>query len=86
MLKSTYCGSLKLSICVIGLFACVICAGQAQAPYAPFTAKQAELGKALADKSTEVRRQITNSTEPQEPFKIIGNLYFVGNNNGEVYR
>jgi metallo-beta-lactamase class B len=58
---------------------------QAQAPSAPFTAKQAELGKALAEKSTEVRMQIKDSTLPAEPFKIIGNLYFVGNNNGEVF-
>jgi glyoxylase-like metal-dependent hydrolase (beta-lactamase superfamily II) len=55
------------------------------APYPPFTAKQAELGKELAAKSLEVRRQITNGTGPAEPFKIVGNLYFVGNANGEVF-
>src|SRR5215475_4590356 len=64
----------------------LVCAvAQAQAPYALFTAKQAELGKTMANTSTEVRMQIKDSTLPAEPFKIIGNLYFVGNNNGEVF-
>ena len=76
---------MKLNLCALGLSAWLVCSAQAQAPYAPFTAKQAELGKALADKSTEVRRQITDGTGPNEPFKIIGNLYFVGNGNGEVF-
>jgi len=60
-------------------------AAQAQVPSAPFTAKQAELGKAMADTSSEVRKQITSGTGPAEPFKIIGNLYFVGDANGEVF-
>jgi metallo-beta-lactamase class B len=64
---------------------CVIAQAQTHAPYAPFTAKQAELGKELAAKSLEVRKQITNGTGPAEPFKIAGNLYFVGNANGEVF-
>ena len=55
------------------------------APYAPFTARQAELGKELAAKSLEIRRQITDGSAPAEPFKIIGNLYFVGDANGEVF-
>ncbi len=76
---------MKLNLWAVGLSACLVCAAQGQAPYAPFTAKQAELGKAMADKSTEVRKQIMDSTGPNEPFKIIGNLYFVGNGNGEVF-
>ena len=55
------------------------------APYAPFTARQAELGKELAARSLEIRRQITDGSAPAEPFKIIGNLYFVGDANGEVF-
>jgi hypothetical protein len=55
------------------------------APYAPFTARQAEFGKELASKSLEIRRQITDGSAPAEPFKIIGNLYFVGDANGEVF-
>lgn len=55
------------------------------APYPPFTAKQAELGKALVEKSLEIRKQITDMSAPAEPFKIMGNLYFVGVANGESY-
>jgi hypothetical protein len=51
----------------------------------PFTAKQAELGKRLAGTSAEVRKQITNTDGSAEPFKIIGNLFFVGDANGEVF-
>lgn len=79
---------MKRSFC-IGLSACISCAAlQAQtqhAPYAPFTAKQAELGKELAAKSLEVRKQITDGAGPADPFKIMGNLYFVGVANGEVF-
>jgi metallo-beta-lactamase class B len=61
---------------------------QAQAPISPktpFTAKDAEIGKQLAAKSLELRAQIKNPSGPAEPFKMIGNLYFVGEQNGEVY-
>lgn len=56
-----------------------------QTPAPPFTSKQAELGKQLAATSLEVRKQITNMRAPAEPFKIMGNLYFVGVANGESY-
>jgi hypothetical protein len=73
----------------VGLLACAACAMvQAQthpAPYAPFTAREAELGKALAAKSLDIRKQITDGSAPAEPFKIMGNLYFVGDANGEVF-
>jgi len=79
---------MKRNFC-IGLSVCISCVAlQAQtqhAPYAPFTAKQAELGKELAAKSLEVRKQITDGAGPAEPFKIMGNLYFVGVANGEVF-
>jgi metallo-beta-lactamase class B len=61
---------------------------QAQAPVAPrspFTAKDAEVGKQLAAKSLELRAQIKTPAGPAEPFKMIGNLYWVGEQNGEVY-
>src|SRR5262249_3992400 len=63
----------------------VLLHAQSHAPYAPFTAEQARLGKELAAKSIEIRRQITNLAGAAEPFKIIGNLYFVGNANGEAF-
>jgi metallo-beta-lactamase class B len=56
-----------------------------QAPAPPFTAKEAELGKKLAATSLDIRKQITNMRAPAEPFKIMGNLYFVGVANGESY-
>lgn len=70
-----------------GLSMCIGCGmlPAQKAPYPPFTAQQAELGKALAATSADVRKQITNMDNPAEPFKILGNLYFVGNANGEAY-
>ena len=68
------------------LIALLAFAARAQhAPYSPFTMQQAELGKQLAAKSAEIRKQITDLAAPAEPFKIMGNLYFVGNANGEVF-
>lgn len=65
---------------------CAILQAQtASAPYPPFTAKQAELGKQLVATSLEIRKQITDMSAPAEPFKIMGNLYFVGVANGEAY-
>ncbi len=55
------------------------------APKPPFTAAQAEHGKEIAAKSLEIRAQIKNMRDPAEPMKIMGNLYFVGVANGEVY-
>lgn len=60
----------------------------AQAPIAPkppFTAAEAERGKTIAATSAAIRRDIKNMRDPAEPFKIMGNLYFVGVANGEVY-
>jgi metallo-beta-lactamase class B len=79
---------MKHSFLVVGVLVCTPCVmvqAQTRAPYPPFTAKQAELGKELAATSLDVRKQITNGTSPAEPFKIMGNLYFVGNANGEVF-
>jgi len=73
---------------VVGLAVCTCVSIDAQtthAPYAPFTAEQAQLGKVLVAKSLEIRKQITDGSVPAEPFKILGNLYFVGVANGEVF-
>ena len=69
---------------LLAFFAASLVLG-AQAPRPPFTAKQAELGKDLVAKSLEIRKQITDMSAPAEPFKIAGNLYFVGVANGEAY-
>ena len=71
----------------LGLLTCagIMIQAQTHAPYAPFTAEQARLGKELVAKSLEIRKGITNNSDPAEPFKIIGNLYFVGDANGESY-
>ena len=54
----------------------------AQSPKPPFTAKDAAEGKRLGDLSLDLREQITKAKGPADPFKIMGNLYFVGVNNG----
>src|ERR1051326_1290009 len=79
--------TMKRYLLILALFACAAVTIQAQthAPYKPFAAEQARLGKELAAKSREIRKGITNLSAPAEPFKIIGNLYFVGDANGEVF-
>jgi len=57
----------------------------AQSPKAPFTAQDAEAGRKLVATSLELRAQIKDTAAPAEPFKILGNLYFVGSANGESY-
>jgi len=78
---------MKRYLFVLGSLACAAVLTQAQthAPYPPFTAQQARLGKQLIATSLEIRKGITNNSLPAEPFKIIGNLYFVGDLNGEAY-
>jgi metallo-beta-lactamase class B len=78
---------MKRYLFVLGLLACaaVLTPAQTQAPYPPFTAEQARLGKQLIATTLEIRKDITNNSLPAEPYKIIGNLYFVGDLNGEVY-
>lgn len=43
------------------------------------------MGNKLVQTSLEIRKQITNMKNPADPFKIMGNLYFVGVANGESY-
>jgi len=57
----------------------------AQTPKPPFTAQDAEAGKKLVATSLELRAQIKDTAAPADPFKILGNLYFVGSANGESY-
>src|ERR1041384_4164268 len=57
----------------------------AQAPRPPFTAADAEAGKKLVATSAELRAQIKDTAAAVDPFKILGNLYFVGTANGESY-
>jgi metallo-beta-lactamase class B len=74
---------------VLVILACAAVLIQAQtpapAPYPPFTAEQARLGKQLIATTLEIRKDITSNFLPAEPYKIIGNLYFVGDLNGEAY-
>lgn len=57
---------------------------QSPTPKLPYTAKDLELGKELVATSAEVRAQMKGH-QPAEPYKIIGNLYFVGISSGECY-
>jgi len=57
----------------------------AQVPKAPFTTQDAEAGKKLAATSVEIRAQIKEPQSAAVPFKMLGNLYFVGTQNGESY-
>ena len=57
----------------------------AQTPKPPLTAQDAEAGKKLVATSLELRAQIKDTAAPADPFKILGNLYFVGSANGESY-
>src|SRR5688572_19700453 len=58
------------------------------APKPPFTAKDLELGRKLAARSHEIFSapdRLVTRFNPHEPFKILGNLYFVGVSNGEAF-
>lgn len=78
-MRRTYFGLAVWLASVLGV------AQTAITPKPPFTAAQAEHGKEIAAKSVEIRAQIKNMRDPAEPMKIMGNLYFVGVANGEVY-
>ncbi len=73
---------------LIALIAClygISLHAQTSIPGPPLTAEQADLGKRLAATSEEIRAQIEDMSAPAEPFRMIGNLYFAGVQNGEVY-
>ena len=76
---------LAVVVCAAVLSHAVVTHAQSSAPYPPFTAAQATQGKQLIATTLEIRKGITNNSLPADPFKIIGNLYFVGDLNGEAY-
>jgi len=67
------------------LFALIAAPMMAQTRTPLFSPQDAEAGKKLAAKSLEIRSQIKKMDGPAEPFKIMGNLYFVGPENGDCY-
>src|SRR5438309_4984518 len=80
------------NLCVIAvvvfLFSIVIQAQSVIAPKPPFTARDLELGRKLIARSLEIQNapdRLVTRFDPHEPFKILGNLYFVGVGNGEVF-
>ena len=54
-------------------------------PKPPFTVQDVERGMRLAKLSFDLRNQMSSFANAEEPFKIAGNLYFVGVGNGESY-
>lgn len=76
--------SLFIGLPAFGIAAALLYA-QSISPKPPFTAADAERGAKIASESLRIRKEITNMKLPAEPFKIMGNLYFVGVANGEVY-
>ncbi len=69
----------------LALLLCASCVLDAQAPLPPFTAKDLETGKKIVAVSAEIRPQIADPSAPAEPFKVISNLYMVGDANGGAY-
>ena len=74
-----------LASCVASALCSPLAAQTLGIPEPPFTLAQAQHGKELAAKSDELRAQVKNIRDPADPLKIMGNLYFVGVANGEVY-
>jgi metallo-beta-lactamase class B len=69
----------------LSLAAAAVLHAQSITPRPPFTAADAERGAKYAADSLRIRAEIKNMKTPAEPFKIMGNLYFVGVQNGESY-
>ena len=78
---------MRQTLLVVALVSCAVCAAlyAQNTPKQPFTAADAARGLKLAELSLEIRKQIGTFAAPAEPFKIMGNLYFVGMANGESY-
>jgi len=71
-----------------GILLCVVAgasAPAAESTRSSFSTQDAEAGLRLAKLSVELRNQMTSPTAVIEPFRIAGNLYFVGVGNGECY-
>ena len=73
----------------IGFLLCALCAvllaQNTSAPGPSFTARQAERGLELYKAQWKARNEVTDFVAPLEPFKIAGNLYFIGIGNGDAY-
>lgn len=72
----------------LGLLLAAVAVAEGQtvrSPAPPFTAQDVEGGQRLAKLSADLRNQMTAFSVAVEPFKIAGNLYFVGVGNGECY-
>jgi hypothetical protein len=80
---------MRRNLLIVSLMISAVCvflqAQSSTVPKPPFTAADAARGQKLAELSLEVRKQIGTFAAPAEPFKIMGNLYFVGMANGESY-
>lgn len=79
---------MRKTLLILGMMCAVVVSvgGQAaRTPKPPFTAQDVENGMRLAKLSFDVRNQMTSFANGEEPFKIAGNLYFVGVGNGESY-
>ena len=74
-----------LIIFALCALAAVVLAQNAIVPKPPFTAKDAERGMALYKAQWKARNEVSDFVAPLEPFKIAGNLYFVGIGNGDAY-
>jgi hypothetical protein len=70
---------------LVGALVLCACAAAAQTRESPYKAGDADAGRKLAATSLEIRAQIKEPAAPVDPFRIIGNLYFVGSANGESY-
>lgn len=76
--------AMRFAFLAVGLLAGVASVA-GQTPKPPFTAQDAEAGQKLVATSLELRAQIKDTAAPADPFRILGNLYFVGSANGESY-
>jgi glyoxylase-like metal-dependent hydrolase (beta-lactamase superfamily II) len=78
-------GKTLLTGFVLFALCAVLLAQTAIVPKPPLTAKDAEHGMELYKAQWKARNEVTDFVAPLEPFKIAGNLYFVGIGNGDAY-
>src|SRR5262245_64076511 len=73
------------TVIALGALCAVLLAQNSVVPRPPFTAKDAERGMALYKAQWKARNEVPDFVAPLEPFRIAGNLYFVGIGNGDAY-